>query len=61
MNMSPNDQISATLTRQEWSIIIAGLGELPGKMMFDVGKKIETLLQPPMDRFTAGPTATQDG
>ena len=45
MNMSPNDQISATLTRQEWSIIIAGLGELPGKMMFDVGKKIETLLQ----------------
>jgi len=45
--MKPDDQISATLTRQEWSIIIAGLGELPGKAMFEVAKKVEVLLHPP--------------
>jgi hypothetical protein len=46
MSMKPTDEIPATLTRQEWSIILAGLGELPGKHMFDLAKKVEALLVP---------------
>jgi hypothetical protein len=49
MNMKPTDEIPATLTRQEWSIIFVGLGELPGKHMFEVAKKVEALLKPDSD------------
>jgi hypothetical protein len=44
MSMKPTDEIAATLTRHEWQIIMAGLGELPGKHMFDVAKKVEALV-----------------
>jgi hypothetical protein len=45
MNMKPTDEITATFTRQEWQIIICGLGELPGKHMFELAKKIEALVR----------------
>jgi hypothetical protein len=37
--------ISATLTAAEWQVVMAGLGELPGKVMFHVAKKIEALMK----------------
>lgn len=45
VNMNEKDEIAATFTRQEWQIIFAGLGELPGKIMYDTAKKVEALLR----------------
>ena len=46
--MNPDEQLGP-LTRREWSIVMAGLGELQGKMMYEVAKKVESLLAPPKD------------
>ena len=43
--MNQENEISATLTRQDWQIIMVALGELPGKHMFETAKKVEALLK----------------
>ena len=54
--MKPDDIISASFSRQEWALVMFGLGELPTKHTYSLVKKLEELLKEPAADGTPGTT-----